>query len=162
MKGDIDEIKYIIELLNNKKENNNNIECIFTDKVEYQNELNKLKNILKEYYTNNNCDIKIKNLIKLIIIEGWNELTTSIEDKIYWFKDFYEFNKNTDIREIINKNDLNLEYYFLLFYEKYPFYCLIKKLDFTRNSLTINNNYNKINIVKAFNLYPIIYKKNID
>ena len=43
--------------------------------------------IKKDYKYGNS----IKNLIRLIVIEGWNELSTSIEEQIYWFKDFYEF-----------------------------------------------------------------------
>ena len=180
IKGDLDEINYILEIMNKKRNNDNYIDfiskellfkliylwisnidntLILTNKKEYKNEINELKNLLKEFYTDNSCDDKIKNLIRLIIIEGWNELATSIEEQIYWFKEFYSFNKNTEEKEIIAQNDFNLEYYTLLFYEKYPFYCLSKKLDFTRNSLCINNNFNKINCVKSFNFYPIIYKK---
>ena len=179
--GDISEISYLLELLNKKKEDNNYLDFIsmellfkliylwisnidntllLTNKNEYLNEVNKLKTLLKEYYNDSNCDNKIKNLIRLIVIEGWNELAISIEEQIYWFKDFYNLNKNVDDTEINKANDLNLEYYTLSFYEKYPFYCLLKKIDFTRNSLCINNNFNKINSVKAFNFYPVIYKKN--
>ena len=82
----------------------------------------------------------------------------NLEEQIYWFKDFYNFNKTTDEKEINSENDLNLEYYILKNYEKYPFYCPLKKLDFSRNSLSINNNFNKINIIKSFNFYPIVYK----
>ena len=180
MKGDLEEINYILELLSKTKENSNfidfiSIELLFkliyiwisniddtlilTDKEEYQKELKKLLAVLKEYYNDNKCEQKIKDLIKLIIIEGWNELAVSIEEQIYWLKDFYKYNKNTDDNEIMNKKDLNLEYYILLFHEKYPFYCLLKKMDCTRNSLSFNNNFNKVNVVKAFNFYPIIYKK---
>ena len=180
MKGDINEINYILELLLQKKQNNDYIDfislellfkliyiwvtniditLILTNKKEFQEIINKLNSILKEYYKDNNLDNKIKSLIRLIILEGWNELVIDLEEQIYWFKDFYNYNKNIDDNDINKINDLNLEYYTLSLYEKYPFYCLLKKLDYTRNSLCINNNFNKINAVKAFNFYPIIYKK---
>ena len=178
-KGDITEINYLLEILKKKKENKNyldfitleflfkliyiwisNIESalILTNKDEFQKMINDLNSILKEYYCNSESDNEIKKLIRLIIIEGWNELNPTIEQQIFWFKDFYNYNKNTDEKEILSQNDYNLEYYTLKNYEKYPFYCLLKKLDYTRNSLSINNNFNKINIIKSFSFYPIVYK----
>ena len=178
-KGDIDEINYLLEILSNKKQNKNyldfiplelvfklifiwisNIESalILTNKNEFQKMIKDLNNVLKEYYNDPQCNDEIKKLIRLIIIEGWNELNPNLENQIFWFKDFYNFNKNTDETEVVSVNDFNLEYYILKNYEKYPFNCLIKKLDYTRNSLTINNNFNKINVVKSFNFYPIVYK----
>ena len=178
-KGDINEINYLLEILKKKKENKNdydfismellfkliylwisNIESslILTNKKEFKNMIKELNQILKEFYSNPECDNEIKKLIRLIILEGWNELNPTLEQQIFWFKDFYNFNKNTEEKEILSENDFNLEYYTLKNYEKYPFYCLLKKLDYSRNSLAINNNFNKINIIKAFNFYPIVYK----
>ena len=178
-KGDINEINYLLEILKRKKENKNdfdfitlellfkliylwisNIESslILTNKNEFKNMVKELNEILKEFYSNPERDNEIKKLIRLIILEGWNELNPTLEQQIFWFKDFYNFNKNTEEKEILSENDFNLEYYTLKNYEKYPFYCLLKKLDYSRNSLAINNNFNKINIIKAFNFYPIVYK----
>jgi hypothetical protein len=131
---------------------------ILTNKNEFQKMIKDLNIVLKEFYNNSECNNEIKKLIRLIVLEGWNELNPTLEEQIYWFKDFYNFNKTTDEKEINSENDLNLEYYILKNYEKYPFYCLLKKLDFSRNSLSINNNFNKINIIKSFNFYPIVYK----
>ncbi len=178
-KGDIDEINYLLELLTKKKENENNfnfitIEFLFkliyiwisniesalilSKKIQFQNAIKELNKVLKEYYKNSENESKIKKLIRLIILEGWNELNPSLEDQIFWFKDFYNFNKNTDEKEVQSMNDLNLEYYTIKNYEKYPFYCLMKKLDYSRNSLSMNNNFNKVNVIKAFHFFPIIYK----
>ena len=178
-KGDINEINYLLEILSKKKENKNyldfmslellfkliylwisNIESalILTNKNDFQNMIKELNSVLKEYYCNSEAENEIKKLIRLIIIEGWNELNPTLEQQIFWFKDFYNYNKNTEEKEIISQNDFNLEYYILKNYAKYPFYCLLKKLDYTRNSLSINNNFNKINIIKSFSFYPIVYK----
>ena len=177
--GDINEINYLLEIIAKKRENKNyldfisiellfkliylwisNIESalILTNKNEFQKMIKDLNIVLKEFYNNSECNNEIKKLIRLIVLEGWNELNPTLEEQIYWFKDFYNFNKTTDEKEINSENDLNLEYYILKNYEKYPFYCLLKKLDFSRNSLSINNNFNKINIIKSFNFYPIVYK----
>ena len=178
-KGDINEINYLLEILHKKKEDKNYLECIslellfkliyiwisnienaliLTNQSEFKKMIKDLNNILKEYYSISESDDKIKKLIRLIIIEGWNELNPTLEEQIFWFKDFYQLNKNIDETEILSQNDFNLEYYILFNYEKYPFYCLLKKLDYSRNSLSINNNFNKVNVVKSFNFYPIVYK----
>ena len=113
-KGDIDEINYLLEILSQKKQNKNdfdfiplellfkliylwisNIESalILTNKNEFQNMRKELNKILKEYYINSETNSEIKKLVRLIIIEGWNELVPTLDEQIFLFKDFYNFNK---------------------------------------------------------------------
>ena len=175
MKGEFYEIEYLIDLFE-KNENNDNFEinqelilkliyiwiCNCNDFLFIQNKekfeeiFSKLKNNFYKILKDEKIGEKIKNLILLIIIEGWEEFNQDLESQKKWFIEIFNYQKNGIVKEIkshnIEKNILSN------YFNNLPFNSLLEKNDYTRCSLNLNNNFNKINIIKAFTLYPVIYK----
>ena len=155
---DVESLEFYLKLIYLWMANCNDA-LILTKKEKFKSKIENLNNLLNDLYFNSKTE-KIREIILLIISEGFEELNFDLESQLKWFIEIFDYQTKRKISDDKSaKNIINLEQKILKnYFNKQFFHSILIKFDFTNQNLFIINNFNKINVVKCFKAHPIKMK----